>query len=204
VANNVTSVGVGGSTAALGVSQTNTGDIVRGTEFTAFGNSQNTVTAATATANNANITNEGASLDVVTDQSNAAYVRAQGEESSYEFGGASVSAYGVGNTVLAGNLGPTVSLDNTQFNDVGGVESVASFTGDHGYDAFVASTAMGNAATGFACSDCLGGISVNNQQTNAGDVSATGSLSLTGSARSVRATTTAVGNSGSFYVTQPH
>jgi len=203
VGDNLSAVGAGQSSLTLDSTQSNDGDLVQATYFTAFGNSQNTATSATATANNLNATNEGGDLSVTTDQSNDSYVRAQAEESSYEFGGANVSAYGAGNSVLAGEIGPNVALDNVQFNGDGGVESLASFSGDHGYDGFVSSTAMGNAATGFACSDCLGGMTVRNSQTNTGDVAASSSLAFTGSARSARGTATAVGNNASFYTTVP-
>jgi hypothetical protein len=204
VANNVTSVGVSGSTQTLDVTQSNTGALVRGAQFTNLGNSQDTNTSATATANNFNASNEGGAFNVGVNQSNDAYVRAQGEETSYEFGGATVSAYGVGNSTFAGNSGTSITLNNTQVNGSGGVESVASFTGDNGYDAFVSSTAMGNAATGYACSTCGGVMTVHNSQTNNGDAAAMVNTSITTSARSVRGTATAVGNNASFYVTQPN
>lgn len=203
VGNNVTTVGVGNSTQTLGVTQSQTGALVQGAQFTNLGNSQDTNTSATATANNFNGTNEQGAFTVGVDQSNDAYVRAQGVETSYQFGGATVSAYGVGNSTFAGNSGASINLTNTQVNGVGGIESVASFTGDNGYDAFVSSTAMGNAATGYACSTCGGVMTVHNTQTNNGDASATATTSITTSARAVRGTATAVGNNASFYVSQP-
>ena len=92
-----------------------------------------------------------------------------------------------------------------QVNGAGGVQSIASFSssGNVGFDAFLSSTATGNAATAFACSACGGVMSIQNSQTNLGDVGATGQISLTNGARSVRSTVTAVGNTGSFYVSSP-
>ncbi len=203
VGNNVTSVGVGNSTQTLGVTQRNTGALVQGAQFTNLGNSQDTNTSATATANNFNATNEQGAFTVGVDQGNDAFVHAQSVETSFEFGGATVSAYGVGNSTFAGNAGPSINLTNTQVNGAGGVESTASFTGDNGFDAFTSATAMGNAATGYACSTCGGVMSVHNSQTNNGDAAATATTSITTSARSVRGTSTAVGNNASFYVTQP-
>jgi hypothetical protein len=46
-------------------------------------------------------------------------------------------------------------------------------------------------------------MNVTNSQTNNGDASATASIALTNGARSVRSTATAVGNSGTFYVSTP-
>jgi hypothetical protein len=203
VGNNVTSVGVGASTQTLGVTQTQSGGIVQGAQFTNLGDSQNTNTSATASGNNANTTNEQGAFTVGVNQDNQSFVHAQAVETSFEFGGASTSAFGVGNSTLAGNAGPSLVLNNTQLNGVGGVEATASFTGDNGFDAFTSATAMGNAATGFACSACGGVMSVHNSQTNQGDAAATVTTTLTSGARSVRGTANAVGNNGTFYVTKP-
>jgi hypothetical protein len=212
VGNNVSSVGVGNSSQTLNVTQGQTDGTVQGTQFAYFGSSQESTVAATATANNINATNEQGAFNVTTNQTNDAFVHAQGVESSYEFGGASVSAYGVGNSTLAGNSGAGITLDNTQLNGTGGVQSEASFTGVSGYDAQVASTAMGNAATGYSCASCGGGMTIRNSQTNLGDVSSTASTSVSydpanvgsGSGRYISATSTAVGNNASFYVTKPN
>ena len=106
--------------------------------------------------------------------------------------------------MVAANAGPSTALNNTQLNGAFGVESTASFQGGTGYDAFVSSSATGNAVTGFACSACGGVMNVANSQTNLGDVSSSTSIGLTGSARSVRGTATAVGNTATFYVSQPN
>jgi len=212
VGNNVTSVGVGDSTQTLNVVQSQTGATVQGTQFAYFGSSQDSTIAATATANNFNATNEQGAFNVTTNQTNDAYVHAQGVESSYEFGGASVSAYGVGNSTYAANSGAGITLDNTQINGAGGVQSEASFTGVSGYDASVTSTAMGNAATGFSCASCGGGMTIHNSQTNLGDITSTASTTVSsdpanvgsGAGRYISATSTAVGNNASFYVTQPN
>jgi len=201
--NNVTSTTSGVVSQTLGVTQTNDGAVTQGTEFVNLGNSEVTSTSATATGNNVSATNTGGPLDVSTNQDNESYVRAQGVETSFAFGGANVSAYGVGNSVMAGNVGPSTVLNNVQVNGTGGVQSIASFSGDNGFDAFVSSTAIGNAATGFACSSCGGVMNVTNSQTNNGDASASAAVSLTSGARSVRSTATAVGNSGTFYVSSP-
>ncbi|MGA0599540.1 holdfast anchor protein HfaD [Caulobacter sp. KR2-114] len=212
VGNNVTSVGVGNSAQTLNVNQSQTDGTVQGTQFAYMGSSQESSVSATATANNFNATNEQGAFNVTTAQTNDAYVHAQSVESSYEFGGASVSAYGVGNSTYAGNSGAGITLDNTQVNGTGGVQSEASFTGVSGYDAAVASTAMGNAATGFSCASCGGGMTIRNSQTNLGDISSTASTTInsdpangvSGIGRSVSAISTAVGNNATFYVTQPN
>ena len=92
--------------------------------------------------------------------------------------------------------------DNTQSNS-GGVVSNASFSGNNGFDAASSATAMGNAATGFACSDCNGVVNVNNNQMNSGGVSATSTIDIAAPNRSVNASATAVGNNATFYVSKP-
>lgn len=202
--NNVNSDGAGNTSQDLAVNQTNNADVTQGAMFVNLGNSQITNTSATSTGNNMSATNTQGSLNAGVSQDNESYVRAQSVETSFAFGGANVSAYGVGNSVLAANIGPSVGLNNVQVNGTGGVESIASFQGDNGYDAFVASTAVGNAATAFSCSSCGGVMSVRNSQTNNGDAAATASVGLTSGARSVRSTATAAGNTGTFYVTSPN
>ena len=202
--NNVMSAGQGASSQDLAVSQTNNAPVAQGAMFANFGQSEITQTSATASGNNANITNTEGPLTVSANQDNEAYVRAQSVETSFQWGGASVDAEAVGNSTVAGNAGPATTLDNVQLNGVGGVQSIASFGGDTGFDAFVSSSATGNAATGFACSTCGGTMSVTNTQTNLGDVTSNTDVALTGDARSVRGVATAVGNTATFYVSNPH
>ena len=124
----------------------------------------------------------------------------------FQFGTGQATALGVGNSVLAGNQGPSTELDNTQVN-TGGIQAQASFTGDNGFDATSSATAMGNAAIGYACSQCGGVISINNSQvTSGGGVEADSSTTITntaGSARSATGIATAVGNSATYYVSRP-
>lgn len=62
---------------------------------------------------------------------------------------------------------------------------------------------MGNAVTGFACSDCNGTLAVTNSQTNSVALSATSQIDVAASNRSVTGTATAVGNNATFYVSKP-
>jgi len=75
--------------------------------------------------------------------------------------------------------------------------------GGDGYDITGQATAMGNSVTGYACSECSGRMTVNNNQTNNTDVGASVTTTVTGQARSVMAITNAVGNSATYYVTHP-
>ncbi len=103
---------------------------------------------------------------------------------------------------MAANAGPTTELSNTQTN-TNGTEATASFTGGNGYDASASATAVANAVTGFACSDCGGVLTATNSQTNSGGVGAAASVTITGSNRSVNSVATATGNSATFYVSKP-
>lgn len=201
--NNLTSVGVNGSAAALIVGQHNYADTVTANQYATYANSQTTSTQATAVGNNGSISNQIGLLDVENAQENRAYVGAEASTDSYQFGSASVSAYGVGNSVLAGETGSEIRFDNTQSNTSGGVEAIASFNGHDGYDASVTATAVGNAATAYACSQCGGVMSVANSQTNDADVSARTYTTIGGPARQVVGVSTATGNTASFYVTSP-
>lgn len=202
-ANNITSAAGYGSSERMIADQNNESGLVQAAQFTAFGNAYVTQTSATASANNISAGNEGALLDVTALQQNQAYVRAQAESSGYQFGSGTATAYGVGNSVLAGQLGEEVVLDVEQLNIAGGVEAIAAYTGHDGYDANASAMAMGNASTGYVCADCDGRMSVNNRQTNDADVAATGTVTVTGSARSAIGSAHAVGNTASYYVSRP-
>jgi hypothetical protein len=204
VGNNISAVGDTASAQRLAIGQTNDGALVQASKFTAYGNVQEAITNTTAAGNSANVFNEGPLLDVTNQQVNNAYVRSQSESSAYQFGAAQVSAYGAGNTAVAGNSGEELVLDNTQWNGVGGVEVIASFQGVDGYDSYTQAVAVGNDVTGYACSDCTGTMSVDNRQTNNGDVSSTATNNVGAQGgRSVVGVSTATGNNASFYVTRP-
>ncbi|WP_343037663.1 holdfast anchor protein HfaD [Caulobacter soli] len=200
--NNIDLTGVNQSAARVVTDQYNPAANVTATQFANYGNSYMTTTAATASGNNLNAANDGTLLDVTTNQANAAYVRAQAVETSYDFGGAQATAYGVGNSVLAINTnGPGLVLDNVQLNTGGGVEVIASFEGNSGYDAGASATAVGNAVSGYVCNQCSGSMSVNNTQSNYSDVSARSTVTVGGAGRSVVGVSTATGNTATFSVT---
>jgi hypothetical protein len=199
--NNIDLTGANQSAARIIVDQYNIPDKVTATQFTTYGNSYLTTTGATASGNNLNAANEGTLLDVTTQQYNSAYVQAVAQHSSYEFGGAQATAYGVGNSVMASNAnGPGLVLDNTQVNDGGGVEVTASFEGNNGYDAGASATAIGNAVSGYVCGQCGGNMTATSRQSNNVDVSATSTVTV-GSGRSVVGIATATGNNATFSVT---
>ena len=203
VSNNVSAVGTGNSSQTLTLHQTMTGARTQAAEFDDAGNAQTFAGQATATGNNIAATNETGPMAVTDTQANSAYTRAQAVVTSYEFGIGSANAYGVGNSVLVGNSGQSMSLDNTQTNTGGGIEVISSFGGNNGFDAASSATAMGNAVTAYACSNCGGVMTVKSSQTSSADVSANTSTTLTSGARSVTGSATAVGNNATFYVSKP-
>jgi hypothetical protein len=202
-ANNITTTSEGGSSQRIIANQANNAGLTQAAQFTAFGQAYVATTQTTATGNNVSATNQGPLLDATIDQTNVAYVRSQAETSAAAFSSVTATAYGIGNSSLAGNLGEEVIVDNTQFNEGGGVESVAAFTGGDGYDGLASATAIGNAATGFACSDCGGRMTVSNRQTNDADVGSTSSVTVSGSGRAVAGVSTAIGNTASYYTSRP-
>lgn len=203
VSNNVTATGTGDATQSLTLDQSMSGDHTQASKFVAFGNGQSIETTATASANNLSASNEGRELQITLGQDNQGYVQAQAETTAYQFGTVISSASGVGNSMIAREAGTLLTLNNTQFNGGAGILATSSASGTDGYDLSASSTAMGNAATGYACTLCGGRIVVGSSQINAADVGARTSLSVAGSARSVTGVATAVGNSASFYVSRP-
>ncbi len=202
VANNVSGGGLN-STQTASVTQTMTGARTQASVEVESGSAWNVIGASVATANNANIGNQGGSLAMTVNQTNGDYVRSESLVNAYEFGAGTASAVGIGNSSQAGEAGGFLDFDNTQ-STTGGVQVFSTFTGHDGFDAGASSIAIGNATTGYACSDCQATMRINNHQTNTDGVEATSTVSIAGSNRSVSSTANAVGNSATFFVTTPH
>ncbi len=203
VGNNITATGTDGSSQTLSVVQGVTSDHVQATHVVNMGNAQTVSTGATATANNLSVSNDGGPLNVVTVQDNQAFILGQAETTAYEFGSATSSALGVGNSVSLAETGDAVFIDNVQTNSGNGVEVIASASGTDGYDLSASATAMGNSVLAFSCSVCGGRITARNQQVNSSEVDAITATSVGSSARSVTGVATAIGNSATFYVSSP-
>ena len=202
--NNITAASANTSSQSLNLTQSVTGQRTQATVNANAGNAQTLVGQADAIGNNISITNTTGPLNVVTNQNNAGYVQAQSVVTSYEFGTAQSNAYGVGNSVMAGNQGQAVTIDNTQVNSGDGVVVQASFgSGAGGYDSASSAVAMGNAITGYVCTTCGGKMTVTNRQTNSADVAASGVVNVTAASRTATATASATGNTASFYVSSP-
>jgi len=200
--NNVSSSGTDGTTQTLIVDQAMAGDRTQASTFVSAANAWQIQGSAASVANNIAATNEDGSLEVGATQSNISFVQADAVVLSYDYGLGSAQAVGMGNSSLAGNNGAYVEIDNTQFNS-GGVEATADFQGNGGYDSYASSTAIGNATTGYACSECQGTLVARNSQVNSGGVSSSSTVELTGPGRSLTGTSTAVGNTANFWVSSP-
>jgi hypothetical protein len=164
-------------------------------------NGQGVTAFSSAAANSVSLANQGASASAEIVQNHVGYVRAESALYVGAFGGVSSTAMGVGNTVSAYAVGDALTLDTDQLNS-GGVDAHASFTGFDGYDADVSASAYGNAVSGQACSDCEGVLAARNTQVNEGPVSSMVRADV-GAARSIRSTSTAVGNQASYIVSRP-
>lgn len=206
IANNVTATGTGGASQTLNITQGSTGANVTAGQFLDAGTVQTAAGEATATANNISASNESGDLNVTDNQTNSSFTQADSVVTAYEYGTGDSVAQGVGNAMMAANVGPSTEVSNTQ-NNSAGIEVSSSFTGGNtggaSYDSAVSASAIGNAATGFSCTDCGGAITVNNSQTNSGGVGASTTVTLTGSTRSVSSTATAVGNNATYYASKP-
>jgi len=207
VGNNLTGTGTGNASQTIDATQVANGPLVQAAGFVNVGNGQTVEGDATATANNLAVTNTQGALVVTSSQTNNTnFTFADSVASDFQFGTGQATAFGVGNSALAGNQGPSTDFTNTQVN-TGGIQAVASFTGDNGFDATSSATAMGNAAIGFACSQCGGAININNNQaTSGGGVEADSTATITGAMGSNRSTNgiaTAVGNNATFFVSKP-
>jgi len=203
--NNVTVNNSAGATTAVTLNQTNTGQYTQAAQFVNAGNGQTIAASSNAIGNNISAYNENNPMGATINQTNTAFIHGQTDATAYEFGSGSATASGVGNSVVAGNLNGDLTLDNTQNNSGGGVEVTSSFsgTGGLGYDASSTAIAMGNAVTGYACSTCANRMTVTNRQNNSTAVAATSTVTMNTANRSVTGVSTAIGNTATFYVSEP-
>lgn len=203
VSNNVTAVGTTGSSQIITSSQKMRGEQTLGYSSVTTANAQTLNNVATATANNFNASNEGGPLEIIAQQVNKGYVRAQADNVADQFGTNNAMAYGVGNSATASESGIELSMDFDQVNR-GGVTAVSTVSGGTGYDSSSTSVAMGNAITGSACSTCGGVIDITSRQVNSNTITAGSTTTIGGTARSATSVSTAVGNSATFYSSRPN
>ncbi|WP_425984857.1 holdfast anchor protein HfaD [Brevundimonas sp. TWP1-2-1b1] len=201
VANAVQTNTTGASHQDLAIRQSNGPSTTEARTDVYVDNAWDLTVGANAGANQAITANAGGSMLIATDQTNAGRVRADARVQTNLQGQTVLRARSVANETVAGNNDIYLKLDNTQLNS-GGVEANAAYVGVNGYDAYVGADAVGNAVTGYACSQCGGDVNITNNQTNSGNVTATTSATVA-SGRTAVVGANAVGNTASFYISRP-
>lgn len=162
--------------------------------------------AATAAANSATLDSEYGYAELRARQNSSTNVQADTRLQLNSWQGNAVSsAYGVGNAVLATNVGSDLNVDINQVN-TGGVSASASFTGGTGGVqsgvAILNSAAIGNASTTWVCSVCGDASAYGSViQNNAGAITSTGTITTLGATGAV-GSASAVGNSSTWVTTQ--
>ena len=201
VANAVQTNTTGASHQDLAIRQSNGASTTEARTDVYVDNAWDLTVGANAGANQAITANAGGSMLIATDQTNAGRVRADARVQTNLQGQTVLAARSVANETVAGNNDIYLKLDNTQLNS-GGVEANATYVGVNGYDAYVGADAVGNAVTGYACSQCGGDVNITNNQTNTGNVTATTSATVA-SGRTAVVGANAVGNTATFYISRP-
>jgi hypothetical protein len=166
------------------------------------------VASSTAAGNSANVDNKWGYAEIRGRQANDSAVNSETRVQLATWSGtASLSSHGVGNTSLVTNVGSDLAVDVSQVNN-GYVGSDANFTGSTSEAGAVVlnSTAIGNAFTGYVCSQCGdAAVSGSVRQVNAGNVASAGSITVNGPASGgnaqIAGSATAIGNSASFITT---
>ncbi len=160
--------------------------------------------ASTAAANSATISNDWGYTSIRGRQTSSTDVAADTRVTVGTWSAVAVaSAYGVGNATLATNVGSDLVVDIDQMN-TGGVDANAQFSGlsNDGGEVLVSSTAIGNAFTGYVCSECGDAAASGTvRQTNRGNITSTGTITTNG-AGAIIGSASAVGNSATFITTQ--
>jgi hypothetical protein len=153
-------------------------------------------TTSTATANNLNLTGSGAWATVDATQNNASSVSATSDLSVNLWTGyATANAYGVGNSAFVSNTGSSALLSPDQTN-TGDVTVSASFSTPGDGVGTANASAVGNAASVYACGACnssSAGVGATSRQTNSAAITA--SSTVTSANGPANGTANAVGNS---------
>jgi hypothetical protein len=201
-ANNISAAGTT-TTMLTDTTQTATGTSVSARVDLYVGYANDASGNATANANALTIDNAWGYVNTRASQEGTANVSA---DSYVTLGGdfvgfASAGAYGVGNQVTVSNVTSDTVLDVTQSN-AGDISANAALSGGGGDMALASSAAYGNAVTGSICAYCGDDeptLSANNSQRNDGAVSSTATV-LSSRARTVAATSSAIGNAATYQV----
>jgi hypothetical protein len=161
---------------------------------------------ATASANSIALDNQWGYLETDVLQNASSNVSANSEVTldDHFHGFGSAGAYGVGNQMLASNVGSDTLMNVVQDN-AGDIAANAAFSGEGGDSALASAAAYGNNVEGALCSQCdtnVPTLGANNTQTNAGDVSAS-ALVNSAFTNTAAASSTAIGNAATFSARGP-
>jgi len=170
------------------------------------------LTAATeAAGNTAVITNDWGYAHLQGEQTNTGDITARTVVNLGEFsnGVAAISAHGVGNNALVSNIGADAYSGIGQVN-TGAVSGEAVFNGGHnggsgvGGGIVASASAIGNAQSGYICSECPVGLTTFMNQTNSGAVTARAQVNSPGYTPFISSSATAVGNAATFATRPPN
>ena len=159
--------------------------------------------AATATNNNINVTSDGYGASLVSTQNSGTLVTADANLTLGTWTGeAVVSGYGVANSAIVSNSGPSTEIDGSQTNTTGVLVTTSLTGGTASGDGAAISTAVGNAYSGYACPDCNGTLTAGLTQANNYGVTAS-TVVTTNTTGAVVGVASAVGNTATFQVHRP-
>lgn len=193
------------------IDQSQTGTVTAEADITARDVHWGLTAATEAAGNTAVITNDWGYAHLQGTQTNSGGVTARTVVNLGEFsnGVAAISAHGVGNNALVSNIGADAYSGIGQVN-TGAVTAEAMFTGGHnggsgvGGGIVAASSAIGNAQSGYICADCPVGLTANINQTNSAPVTARSQINSPGYTPFISSSATAVGNAATFSTRTPN
>ena len=198
VANNVTG-DIDTSSTDIGVGQETYGPATNAVVDVSIGSGADIQGLASGVGNNVDVQAVASDAGMNVTQRNDAPLNAYTDLDVANWSGdASATAYGVGNSVVLSNGGPSVALWTDQASN-GDVDVSAGFTGGAGGYAYTSATAIGNAVSGYACDTCGGAITATNRQIGSARVQAN-STTVMGRAQAVAADASAIGNSATYRV----
>ncbi len=193
----------------LDVDQSNTGGRVAGISTVTAPYADAVMATGSAVANSIYSVNAYGDANIDAVQSNTADVVGRARIVIDRLGyDVMAGATATGNTALATTIGGDVAVDIEQENFGGGVSAQATIDNpggvrEPGRMMSASATAYGNVIGATACSECRQDIRASGSQINGADVSARTSIS-TGSAGSVGASATAVGNAATYQTVNPN
>lgn len=207
--NSLTAGGYEGNPIA-GIDQSQTGTVEAETTATVRNADYGGVAASSAAGNTVTMANDYGYAHAQGSQTNSGAVRAATTLNIADFGNGLIagSANAVGNSGLVSNIGADAYTGLNQ-NNSGPVTAQVNFTGGiggsgvGGAGAALSASAMGNAQSGYICSECPVSLNANINQTNSGPVRAGVNASHAGQIGALTGSATAVGNAATFSSRRP-